>query len=76
MFEDVRSHRWDAVRSFQEWKGDLDDAEVFLLKCPDGRYTLIVIYSQFELWGMSKLLYSEELNAGDLPLAGNEWVQV
>ena len=76
MIEAVRGHRWDDLRGFQGWKATSPDADVYLLKCPDGRYNLIVIYCPYELEDVYKLVHQEQIASEDVPVFDETWQHV
>lgn len=76
MLEAARSHRWKELKDFQQWEATSADAEVFLFKCADGRYNLAIIYCPYDLGDIYKLMHQEQLQAEDLPISGDNWMQV
>jgi hypothetical protein len=74
--EAFRLHDWRKLSEFQEWEGARNNAEVILLKCPDGRYNLTVIYDPFDLDENSYVLRQHEIKADDLPALSGEWKRV
>lgn len=62
LFEATKEHRWAHLLEFKEWRGACDDLEVHALRCSDGRLTVFILRSYFELSkGGDDLLYREEL---------------
>lgn len=73
MLEAVRSHQWEKLKSFQEWEGVLNDAVVYIFRCPNGRYSLFVIFDPFELYESYRLIHQEPLQADDSPILAKPW---
>jgi hypothetical protein len=70
------SHDWPRLLTFQEWEGARDNADVILLKCPDGRYVMTIIYDPIGLEDCSSLLRQQEISVNDLPVLKKEWTKV
>ena len=52
------------------------DADVYLLRCPDERYLMTVIYCPYELGDIYKLVHQEQIEADEVPATGDAWRQV
>jgi hypothetical protein len=74
--EAFRLHDWRRLSDFQEWEGARNNADVILLKCPDGRFNLTMIYDPIDLDENSLVLRQHEIKADDLPTLGGEWKRV
>ena len=71
--EAFRLHDWGKLSGFQEWEGARNNADVILLKCPDGRYNLTIIFDPIDLDQDSYVLRQHEISADDLPVLSREW---
>jgi hypothetical protein len=76
MLKAVRYHQWDVLAGFQDWQSTSADADVYLFRCPDGRYVMAVIYCPYELGDVYRLLHQEQIEADELPVKGDGWSQV
>jgi len=76
MMAAVKRREWEQLKAFQRWEPLLPDAEVYLLRCPDGRYNLTVVYCPFELGDNYYALFQEEINESDLPEMSGGWRMV
>ena len=70
------SRDWITLSGLQGWEGLNNNADVILLRCPDDRYNLTIIYDPFELFENPSLLRHQEVAANDLPLVKGEWKKV
>jgi hypothetical protein len=76
MLKAARCHRWGELAAFQEWVATSADADAYLLRCPDGRYFMAVIYCPYELEDIYKLLHQEQIEGHALPVNGGTWLQI
>jgi len=76
MLKAVRGHQWDELAGFQDWQATSADADVYLFRCPDGRYVMAVIYCPYELGDIYKLVHQEQIEANELPVKEEAWRQV
>jgi hypothetical protein len=58
----ARQGNWEELLTFQTWHGTHANAEVFLLRCPDGALSIVIISSPFALEDPHVLLYKEKIN--------------
>jgi hypothetical protein len=70
------AHDWPRLLTFQEWEGARNNVDVILLKCPDGRFNLTIIYDPIDLEDSSSLLRQQEISVNDLPVLKKEWRRV
>jgi hypothetical protein len=59
----IRKHEWQKVTMFQSWEGNQANAEVYDLKCPDGRTSVVVISTPFVLDEPYTLMHQEKVEA-------------
>lgn len=76
MMDAVRNHNWDLLRRFQEWEPLAADAEVYLIRCADGRFNLAVIYAAYSLSDVNYVIHQEELQESDIPPLAGDWQTV
>jgi len=74
----IKGHSWPDVLKFQEWKGNLDNAELHAIRCPSNGLALALIYSPFTLEDPYLLLHEENLGADspdleNLLVGSGEW---
>lgn len=71
----VKRHGWQTVASFQQWEGDKPNAEVYQLKCSDGRLSMVVVYAPFLLEEPYALMHQEDLGdaPGFVPASASMW---
>jgi hypothetical protein len=62
----VRMHRWDALHSFKEWKGDRDDVVVYAIRGPHDAGVVILVRSPYELYENDKICVQEMVTAEEL----------
>jgi len=75
MMDAMRLHQWEVLDRFHEWEGLAVNADVFLLRCSDGRFNLVLFLDPFELEDVWTLIRHEELGAQDLPILLGPWEQ-
>jgi hypothetical protein len=57
----LKNHDWGNVVGFQEWKGDSNNAEVYLLACPSGVLSIVEIASPVEIWASGYVIHTERV---------------
>src|SRR4051794_35537265 len=67
-FDAVKNHKWTELRSYQEWLGSSDNAELYALRCREHEMSIAVIKTAFEVFQSATLLYIEPLNSQDAKL--------
>jgi hypothetical protein len=58
----IKNHQWTKVLNFQDWEGGEADAEVYLVRCPDGGRHLALISSPFILEEAHILIQQEPVD--------------
>jgi hypothetical protein len=70
----VKRHDWRAITSFQDWKGDQPNAEVYGLKCADGGLSMVIISAPFSLEEPYMLMHQELVDASMFPtMSSGAW---
>jgi hypothetical protein len=54
-----RVHRWGALHSFKEWKGDRDDVVVYAIRGPHNAGVVILVRSPYELYENDEVFVQE-----------------
>jgi hypothetical protein len=62
----VRSHRWDTLNSFKEWKADRDDVVVYAIRGPHDAGVVILVHSPYELYENDEVFVQEMVTAEEL----------
>lgn len=60
----MRNHEWQKVAAFQNWEGNQANAEVYGLKCSDGRASAVVISAPFASEKSCTLMHEESIDDG------------
>jgi hypothetical protein len=58
----IRNHQWGKVLTFQDWEGDQRNAEVYGIKCPGGRLSLVIISAPFALEEPHTLMHQQTVD--------------
>jgi hypothetical protein len=66
LINNVRIHRWDALHSFKEWKGDRDDVVVYAIRGPHDAGVVILVRSPYELYENDEVFVREMVAAAEL----------
>lgn len=75
MMRAAQGHKWDELARFQDWEATSPDADVYLLRCPDGRSLLAVIRCPYELGDVYKVIHQEQIEGTELPREGT-WLPI
>jgi hypothetical protein len=62
----VRSHRWEAMNSFKEWKADRDDVVVYAIRGPHDAGVVILVRSPYELYENDEVFVQEMVTSEEL----------
>jgi hypothetical protein len=67
MLSALIQHDWSELVEFQEWEGDQPNAEVYLIECPSGGFSVSMIRSPFQLGEPDVLMHQERELTGVFP---------
>ena len=74
----IRGHQWEQAMQTKEWKGDRDEREYYIVRCPKTtQLAMVTLISVWELWAddyieTAKVL-DDESSQALLHLAGDRW---
>jgi len=75
----IRDRQWDQAAQFQDWRGDRNEREYYVVRCPNSpQVSLVTMVSTADMWS-DDYIESTELLAAEsskdiLRLAGNHWL--
>jgi hypothetical protein len=74
----IRAHQWEQAMQIREWKGDRDEREYHIVRCPKStQLSMITLISLWELWADDYVeatqVLDDESTKALLRLAGDRW---
>ena len=74
----INARDWERASRFQGWKGDRDEREYQVVRCPNSsQVALVTVVSTADMWSDDRVESTEKLNEEDskavIALAGDRW---